>query len=180
MIFEAMFPDIDPARAAPEAPPPAATQNLCGEGRPCDAPGARAATTSLPGGNSTDGWEGMDGSDPPGFDAAPSEGEPMADDDLPSDTTFYVAHAIANDALVKLAMSLAVELAMADPAERTRSGRQLVARAIEQFGLAADFSPAPIADTLAELGPYDADTAESMAMEIVGDALELIRMRVVG
>lgn len=106
----------------------------------------------------------------------------MADDktsdtDLPSHATFYVAHAIANDVLVRLAISLAAELAMPSPLDAGLPGGDRLRRALENFALAADWSAPPIAETLPELGPYDAAEAESIAAEIVGDTLALLRAR---
>lgn len=96
---------------------------------------------------------------------------------LPSHATFYVAHAIANDVLVRLAVSLAAELAMPGPLDADLPGSARLARTLESFALAADWSATPIAETLPELGPYDAAEAESIAAEIVGDTLALLRAR---
>ena len=109
---------------------------------------------------------------------APRMGEPKMTEPLPSHATMYVAHAVANDALVKLAMSLAVNMALVGPMERAVSGREILADTLTGFAVAMDCRPGPIAETLPELGAYDADMAESLAMEIVGEAIELIRVRV--
>ena len=103
----------------------------------------------------------------------------MTDKPLPSHATFYVAHAVANDVLVKLAYGLAANLTVTAPDDREHGGVQVLADMLEAFMPAADFKPHEIARTLPELGPYDADEAESIAMEIVGDALALIRSRFV-
>lgn len=121
-----------------------------------------------------------------GFSGVDNRGRDMADDGgsddeangpLPSHATFYVAHAIANDVLVRLAVSLAAELAMPGPLDADLPGSARLARTLESFALAADWSATPIAETLPELGPYDAAEAESIAAEIVGDTLALLRAR---
>lgn len=128
-----------------------------------------------PGGNGAR-REGMDGTRPPGFDAAPNEGDPMADE-LPSNATFYVAHAVANHVLIQLAEAIAAYLAISAPDDRERSGRDLLHEVLSRFMPSAEFKPQRIADTLAPFGPYDADEAESMAMEIVGNAIVAMRQK---
>jgi len=103
----------------------------------------------------------------------------MEDKPLPSHATFYVAHAVANDVLIKLAYSLAANLTVTAPEDREHGGAEVLGDLLASFMLSADFKPGEIADTLPELGPYDADEAESIAMDIVGEALTLIRSRLV-
>jgi len=115
-----------------------------------------------------------------GFSGPNGGRDKMSDDEtgeLPSHATFYVAHAIANDVLVRLAVSLAAELAMPGPLDAELPGSERLRRTLENFALAADWSAAPIAETLPKLGPYDAAEAESIAAEIVGDTLHLLRTR---
>lgn len=104
----------------------------------------------------------------------------MADKPLPNHATFYVAHAVANDVLIRLAYAISADLTVTTPDDRERRGRELLGATLERFIPSADFKPHAIAETLTDLGPYDADEAESMALEIVGDAIDDLRRRFVG
>lgn len=104
----------------------------------------------------------------------------MAKRALPSHATFYVAHAVANDVLIKLALSFAANLAVTAPDEREAEGSTMVDNLLEAFLPAADFKTEKIAATLPGLGPYDADEAEAIALDIVGDAMTMIRQRTIG
>ncbi len=107
------------------------------------------------------------------------KGTGMDENPLPSHATFYVAHAVANDVLIKLALAIGADLVVSSPDDREQSGSSLLGATLARFIPSADFKPQRIAETLTELGPYDADEAESMAMEIVGDAIEMLRLRLV-
>ena len=98
---------------------------------------------------------------------------------LPSHATFYVAHAVANDVLEKLAYSICASLVIVAGEEREQRGRDILGETLERFIPSADFKTERIARTLTNLGPYDADEAESMAMERVGEAIALLRDRFV-
>lgn len=107
---------------------------------------------------------------------APRMGElTMTERKLPTDATFYVAHAVANDVLINLARSLASYLTISAPDDREASGRDMLHHLLSTFMDNADFKPQRIAETLAEFGAYDPDEAESLAMDIVRDALVGLR-----
>lgn len=106
---------------------------------------------------------------------APRMGEPTMTEPLPSHATMYVAHAVANHVLIELALSLSAMLAVTHPDERETRGAKMLDQTLSHFSIFMDCKPARVADTLAELGPYDADMAESLAAEIVGDGIETIR-----
>jgi hypothetical protein len=101
----------------------------------------------------------------------------MADDEMPNHATFYVAHAVANKVLVDLALSIAADLTVVMPDERETKGRRLLHELLSRFTVAADFKPHTLAATIPELGPYDAHEAETIAADIVGDAILDIRAR---
>lgn len=105
----------------------------------------------------------------------PRMGDPTMTEPLPSHATMYVAHAVANHLLIELALSLSAMLAVTHPDERNVRGAEMLDQTLNRFSIFMDCKPARIADTLDDIGPYDADMAESVAAEVVGDGIKLIR-----